>query len=63
MIQFISWAIIKRLTESESVLPKRGVEARFQARLQPYGLYELANWNIRVSKWNIRVSNLNIEVN
>ena len=26
----------QRLTESESILPKRGIEAHFQARLQPY---------------------------
>ena len=36
MKQFISWAIIKRLTESESILLKRGIEAHFRARLQPY---------------------------
>ena len=36
MKQFISWAIIKRLTESESILLKRGMEAHFRARLQPY---------------------------
>ena len=36
MMQFISWAIIKRLTESESNLAKRGIEAHFLARLQPY---------------------------
>ena len=35
MKQFISWAIIKRLTESESILLKRGIEAHFRARLQP----------------------------
>ena len=35
MKQFILWAIIKRLTESESILPKRGIEAHFRARLQP----------------------------
>ena len=28
-MQSISWVIIKRLTESESVLPKRGIEANF----------------------------------
>ena len=27
--------IIKRLTESELVLPKQGIEAHFQTRLQP----------------------------
>ena len=36
MKQFISWAIIKRVTESESILIKRGIEAHFRARLQPY---------------------------
>ena len=39
MKQFISWAIIKRLTESELILIKRGIEAHFRARLQPYGKY------------------------
>ena len=39
MKQFISWAIIKRLTESESILLKRGIEAHFRARLQPYSLW------------------------
>ena len=36
MKQFISWAIIKRVTESKSILIKRGIEAHFRARLQPY---------------------------
>ena len=36
MMQFILWAIMKRLTESESILLKRGIEAHFRARLQPY---------------------------
>ena len=36
MKQFILWAIIKRLTESESILLIRGIEAQFRARLQPY---------------------------
>ena len=34
VMPFISWSIIKRLTESESVLPKRGIEVHFRARLQ-----------------------------
>ena len=42
MKQFISWAIIKRLTESESILLRRGIEAHFRARLQPYYLAPLA---------------------
>ena len=29
------WAIMKRLTKSELVLPKRGIEVHFRARLQP----------------------------
>ena len=36
MKQFISWAIIKRLTKSESILLKRGIEAHFRTRLQLY---------------------------
>ena len=36
MIQFISWAIMKQLTESESILPKRGIKAHFRACLQSY---------------------------
>ena len=36
MKQFISWAIIKQLTESESILLKRGIEVHIRARLQPY---------------------------
>ena len=39
MMKFISWAIIKQLTEYKSVLPKRGIEAHFPARLQPYIFY------------------------
>ena len=35
MEQFISWAIIERLTESESILPKRGIKVHFRACLQP----------------------------
>ena len=31
----ISWVIIERLTESESVLHKQGIKAHFRARLQP----------------------------
>ena len=38
MKHFISWVIIKRLTEFESILQKRGIEAHFRARLQPYWL-------------------------
>ena len=36
IMKFISWAIIKRIAESESILLKRGIEAHFRARLQPY---------------------------
>ena len=36
MMQFILWAIIKQLTESESVLLERVIEAHFWPRLQPY---------------------------
>ena len=36
MRQFISLAIIKCLTESESVFPKRGIEVHFRAHLHPY---------------------------
>ena len=35
IMKFISWSIIKRITESESVLPKRGIEVHFPALLQP----------------------------
>ena len=34
-MMFISWAMIKQLTKSESVPPKRGIEAHFLAHLQP----------------------------
>ena len=33
---FISWVIIERLTESESILPKGRIEVHFRTRLQPY---------------------------
>ena len=35
MKRFILWAIIKRLTKSESIFPKRGIEAHFRAHLRP----------------------------
>ena len=39
MKQFISWTIIKRLTESESILLKQGIEAHFGLACSPSG-----NW-------------------
>ena len=37
---------IKRLTESESILIKRGIEAHFRARLQPYlVVLQIANFS------------------
>ena len=49
MKQFISWVIIMGLTESESILIKRGIEAHFRARLQPY-LGPLLQGQTRIAK-------------
>ena len=40
-------AIIKRITESVSVLSKRGIKAHFWARLQPYLLLVLEVCNVK----------------
>ena len=67
MMQFISWAIIKRLTESESVLPKRGIKAHFGLTCSPsiyiyhsiynyiYGYYTCAVLTVHVFGYLLKI--------